>query len=63
MNCSKCGLPIDEKPHSFAGYGYYIEYHKECCPKELDGSECGLDHEIDQLVTLLYEPLQRFNNN
>ncbi len=46
MNCHACDKPIrprDEK-HAFAGYGFYVEFHPECCPTEMDGSECDKDH-------------------
>lgn len=30
----------DSERHSFSGYGFYIVFHPECCPRECDGSEC-----------------------
>lgn len=42
MLCDKCNkqITIDEA-HIFAGYGYYIGFCQDCCPGELDGSECS----------------------
>jgi hypothetical protein len=28
----------------FAGYGYILAFHPECCPGRFDGSECFRDH-------------------
>lgn len=45
MLCFKCQKEVKEKDrHSFSGYGFYIVYHPECCPKECDGTVCDLDH-------------------
>lgn len=30
--------------HDFAGYGYYIRFHPECCPREYDGTTCEDEH-------------------
>ncbi len=27
--------------HMFYGYGYYLCYHPECCPRSYDGTTCG----------------------
>lgn len=42
--CHKCGKEIKGNSHSFAGHGYYVEYHPECCPKEMEDIHCHLDH-------------------
>lgn len=46
MICMKCGKEIEDrgKSHVFAGYGCYVEYHPECCPRERDGIECQMSH-------------------
>lgn len=30
--------------HGFAGYGFWVQYHPECCPGHVDGSVCEYDH-------------------
>jgi hypothetical protein len=34
------GTPV----HQFAGYGFYVVFHAECCPIECDGTVCDRDH-------------------
>lgn len=46
-NCAVNGGRLydeDEDDHSFSGYGFYVKYHEECCPRTVDGSDCGFNH-------------------
>lgn len=43
-SCFSCGKKIVGEVHCFSGYTFYVEYCAMCCPRELDGSECGGDH-------------------
>jgi predicted RNase H-like nuclease (RuvC/YqgF family) len=38
-----------DKAHTFAGWGFFVGYCEECCPREFDGSDCMKDHEDDIL--------------
>ena len=44
----KCPRPKEILPenyeHAFAGYGYYVKFHPECCPLQMDGSDCDYEH-------------------
>lgn len=44
----KCRKDVKEvgisKQHCFSGYGFFVIYHPECCPKECDGTICELNH-------------------
>jgi hypothetical protein len=42
MKCSK-EVSVNEA-HTFAGYGFFIAYHPQCCPREVDGWNCEEDH-------------------
>lgn len=47
MHCAVNGGRLydeDEDDHSFSGYGFYVKYHEECCPRTVDGSDCGFNH-------------------
>ena len=35
----------DRQEHYFSGYGWFAAYHKECCPREMDGTACDLNHD------------------
>jgi hypothetical protein len=51
MTCDKCGREIEERGmsqlHNFSGYGFWVKYHPECCPRQMDGSDCELEHPDD----------------
>ena len=39
--CEVCGVNLPNPTrHSFAGYGWYVTYCEEHCPRELDGTVC-----------------------
>ncbi len=44
--CDDCGKEIRERPHTFAGYGYYSTYHPACCPQKVE-DVCLEDHPQD----------------
>lgn len=44
--CDDCGEEIDERPHTFAGYGYYSTYHPACCPRKVE-DVCLEEHPDD----------------
>jgi hypothetical protein len=54
MNCGHCGQHVEEggisRTHHFAGHMYFVVYHPECCPRELDGMKCELEHPEPQAV-------------
>ena len=43
MVCDGCETEIENEneAHNFAGYGYYLHYHVQCCPMFFDGSPCN----------------------
>lgn len=45
MYCMKCSKEVSvNEAHTFAGYGFFIAYHPQCCPREVDGWNCEEDH-------------------
>lgn len=43
--CSECGVPINfDTAHKFSGYGFFVTYCSGCCPRNVDGTDCDLDH-------------------
>ena len=48
--CEKCRKELVEDKdagHTFCGYGFYIEYCHDCCPREFDGMCCDEPHDDD----------------
>ncbi len=41
--CFECGRSLKNPglDHMFSGYGFCVQYCPECCPGEVDGSECS----------------------
>ena len=45
LYCFECNKVLSHEEqnsmdHLFAGYGFCVQYCPECCPGEVDGSEC-----------------------
>lgn len=36
----------DNEAHEFSGYGFYVKYHPECCPRWEDGMDCLHEHPL-----------------
>ena len=49
MRCEECGKWVSnhldsDQIHTFSGYGFYVGYCPEHCPRSVDGSDCDYDH-------------------
>lgn len=41
MYCYECHKYLErDEQHAFSGYGFFVVYCDEHCPKECDGTEC-----------------------
>lgn len=45
--CRTPDVELSGDYHSFAGYGWFLRFHPECCPGGMDGSSCHRDHPDD----------------
>lgn len=44
-DAEECGKEVsDNDVHTFAGYGYLLHFHAECCPLDFDGTKCSRSH-------------------
>lgn len=44
IRCDECGKYLKNSDHSFAGYGFFVAYCPEHCPRHVDGIDCDYDH-------------------
>lgn len=48
--CEECRTYLTnyDDQHCFAGYGWFFCYCEKCCPRVMDGSDCGKEHNNEE---------------